>query len=482
MHAQIDLEKAKASVEKDRKHILELIRDKIGFHTVNRKVRNRLRAWVRDMIDSVVEERQEHEEGGSLEDYSSLMNTSKLSYGIFLKQAGDLHQIHGDFPAALRVYKRCLEVREKVLGLDHLYVAEIYSCIGQVLFARGSYKDALDNLMSAMRIRQKLLAKNHLQMAKTYFVLGNLLHEMGDIDEALAMMDKCLAIQKKLLGRHRETAVTYAYMGLLLGENALENGSEVGLEMARDAESILEETVGSEHPDTALCYSIVGWLLQRSDPEGALHLMKLSCNILEDALGTRHPTLQQPCCRLGELLQRQGMYEEALKWFRRALEIMEETLGGTNHIVVARVCAKINVVLQLLKEPREAQRAHEQVLAIVGAHESIPADHDLVCIYLTAGEDLFQQGDFVASFELIRRGLDVKGQMEMGRGVADLAACYAAIESQSVVFDQTESRQILEKCRRCLSSWEDSNPSGVPPPKLIGGVTTQWLEHRRRSL
>jgi hypothetical protein len=41
----IDLEKAKASVEQDRIHILALIREQMGFQKVNMLVRDRLRSW-----------------------------------------------------------------------------------------------------------------------------------------------------------------------------------------------------------------------------------------------------------------------------------------------------------------------------------------------------------------------------------------------------------------------------------------------------
>jgi hypothetical protein len=41
----IDLEKAKASVEQDRLRILKLISETMGFQTVNMLVRDRLRSW-----------------------------------------------------------------------------------------------------------------------------------------------------------------------------------------------------------------------------------------------------------------------------------------------------------------------------------------------------------------------------------------------------------------------------------------------------
>ena len=77
----INVEKAKASVEHDRGHILSLIHERIGFNVVNRQVRDRLRGWVRGVID---EWRATYEQESSQDD--------PLHYCSLLKQVGDVYE------------------------------------------------------------------------------------------------------------------------------------------------------------------------------------------------------------------------------------------------------------------------------------------------------------------------------------------------------------------------------------------------------
>jgi len=77
----INVEKAEASVEHDRGHILSLIHERIGFHVVNRQVRDRLRGWVRGVID---EWRATYEQESSQDD--------PLHYCSLLKQVGDVYE------------------------------------------------------------------------------------------------------------------------------------------------------------------------------------------------------------------------------------------------------------------------------------------------------------------------------------------------------------------------------------------------------
>lgn len=480
----VDLEKAQASVEQDRIRIHDLIRERIGFQAVNLLVRDRLRQWVRHVIDQLVQERAEHEKRSEDEEKNEdhdMMNAAKLSYCTFLKKVGDIYDLYGDFPAAHEMYKKCCDLRQDVLGFDNLDVAEAYTDLGRTLFVQGANDLSMDMYLNALRIQEKLLAKNDLDTARTYFHVGRLLQEMGDFDESMTMMQKCLAIQEEVLGKHRETAVSYTYVGLLLAESNLEDGFPQGLDAVQKARVILEESVGPSHPDSAFCYGALATLLQKCDRlEEALGLIEKCRSIQESVLGDRHPSLAKTYVTTGEIMTRKSRPEEAIKMFRRALDIFESSTGG-NHIPIARAYAYMSVTASHLERYREAAEAHENVMRTL---EKSPGslDQDLVLIYSSAGEDLYDKGNHETAVQIFRQGLDVMEAM-LGSDHPDLAAGHDAVGL--TLYSKGEYRLALEEYKRSLqikkATLEEDSPEVVEMTQLIEGVTTQWLEHRRDS-
>ena len=368
------------------------------------------------MIDSLVDLRA-REEHDPVAEVADAMHYSRLLYCKFLKQVGDVYDHYGDFPAAHKMYQKCLLLRQSVQGTDHLDVAEAFTDLGRTLFSCGSFLPSWDMYMEALRIRENH-GGDHLNTAWTYFHVGQLLQELGNMDEAKAMMERCLAIQEHL-GSDRYAAKTRSHLALLLGDSALDANQHVALEMAHEAHRILSHLAGEDHPDTAFCYGVISRILQHINVEEALSLIGQCEAIQERAHGSRHPSLFMTYTLHGDILRLQNSPEYAYEEYCKALDI------GSSPVSIARTYANMSVVASILKRYDEAVELHDGVLAILEASPHI-MDQKLVLIYSSAGEDVFDRREYSLAVVLFRRGMEVMEAM-LGKDHPDLAAAHDAV-------------------------------------------------------
>ncbi|CAB9501659.1 Kinesin light chain [Seminavis robusta] len=487
----VDLEKAKASVEQDRVRILQLIRERIGFDEVNMLVRDRLRLWVRQVIDSLVKLRESNEldnsrlgpEGDSLMGSETDIvtdKTARLDYCKFLKQVGDIYEKYGDLPSAHNMFNKCLSLKVAIQGEAHLDVADACTDLGRTLFSRGMLKSSMEMYLRAMRIRERVGGVD-ADTSSTYFLVGQLLGEMGDSDEAIAEMQKCLAMQEHL-EKHREAAFTRAHIAMLLGESNLEALRQQGLKMARSSLAALEGIwQRKNHPDIAFCYYVMANSLKESNVEQALLMINQCRTIQESVLGKRHPSLAITYNCHGDILRRQYRLHDAMEQYQNALRVYQETIGSSP-VKIARTYANMSVVASFLKSHEEATELHDGALASIES-SSEAMDQELVLIYSTAGEELFERNQHDLAVVLFRRGLDVMGAM-LGKDHPDLAAGHDAVAL--TMYSNGDYAGALHEYKRSLNIrkalLEEDSPEVVETTQLIRRTTIQILERRGSML
>jgi tetratricopeptide (TPR) repeat protein len=98
-------------------------------------------------------------------------------------------------------------------------------------------------------------------------------------------------------------------------------------ESARAALAISEDTLGKEHPLTALALvSLVAALMQQGRYDDAEPEARRSVEIWE-SIDPNHSDHTDGLRVLGQILAHKGRFDEAEPLLRRALEIAEKTLG-----------------------------------------------------------------------------------------------------------------------------------------------------------
>ena len=241
------IEDASASVAQDKKDILMLIQESIGYEGLNERVNVAL-------IESVYDSMGEYQDALTL--YMKALTIVEVAFGkdhsftaITFKKIASLHKRMENYQEALVMYKRALAILKRAFGKDHPSTSQTYNDLASVCYRMGEYQDALYVYMEVLSIRIAALGKDHPLTAEIYNNIASIYFRMGKYQEALDLHMTALAIQELVHGRnYPDTATTYHNIGLVhynLGEY------KEALDMLKKALGIREKALDRDHADTA---------------------------------------------------------------------------------------------------------------------------------------------------------------------------------------------------------------------------------------
>ena len=235
----------------------------------------------------------------------------------------------GQYDKALECYHKTLEIREKVLDVEHLDTAMTYNNIANVYKKQGCYQTALEWLQKALNVSLRILGESHPSISKTYNNIASVYSRLHEYAEALEWLHKALLICEKVLGKeHPDTATTY---NNIAGVYANQENYTNALKWYHKALIIDEKVLGKEHPDTATTYNNIAFIYSKQkDYSKALELYSKALAIREMVMGNKHPDTAITYNNIAFVYFNQGDYHMALEWFHKALEICEQVLG-TEH-------------------------------------------------------------------------------------------------------------------------------------------------------
>jgi tetratricopeptide (TPR) repeat protein len=141
----------------------------------------------------------------------------------------------------------------------------------------------------AATLYRKALAKEEEAAGKNSAGVAldmNALSKLVDAPEAISLLERALAIDRRVLGAgHAETATTEANLAGLLADTP-RNAEAIGL--ATEALKVFEQTVGPEHPRTAVAASILGYACEvKGDRPRAERMYRLALAIDQSIYGPR---------------------------------------------------------------------------------------------------------------------------------------------------------------------------------------------------
>jgi tetratricopeptide (TPR) repeat protein len=188
-----------------------------------------------------------------------------------------LYKVH-DHDSALAEFRKCVSIREKILGKDHRDTGKTYCFVGHALREKRDYSEAVGLYRSALRILVALLGQDHNHTKDVISCIddvlkakgftdpdttqylstlldsverkhrGDISFEEGEYDLALGEYKKALVIEQIEDGKHHpDTGDIYTKIGdSLVRSGQLKNASmEYG-----NALAIYASTLGGDHPDT----------------------------------------------------------------------------------------------------------------------------------------------------------------------------------------------------------------------------------------
>jgi serine/threonine protein kinase/tetratricopeptide (TPR) repeat protein len=268
----------------------------------------------------------------------------------------------GVFDRAQALLEQALDSGRRVLGPEHVRVAQTLHDLGVVRGDRGDYDAAARTLEEALAMRRKLLGPEHADVAVTLAELGRVYQDEGFNPRAEPLQREALRIRRKALGdEDRETAVSLSDLGSVLRLNGDLAGAET---LLRQSLSVNLKTRGPDHPNTsATLHALALIAAARGDYRTAEADLRRVLDVDRRALGERHPVVAMTLNNLARTLSRQGRHAEAAMALQQALDIARATLGDA-HQLVAIYTINLGAERLALHEPAAAEALLRDALAI----------------------------------------------------------------------------------------------------------------------
>ncbi|MCI8364183.1 MAG: tetratricopeptide repeat protein [Eubacterium sp.] len=212
----------------------------------------------------------------------------KLAEAYDLIEQAKEEKDKGHYFESEKMLLRARKIKEKLLGPEHLEMAEIDSELAEVYINQGRYKEAEELNQKSLSIREKVLGEEHPDTAAGYNNLAVVYESQGRYKEAEELNKKSLSIREKVLGEgHPQTAESYSNLALVYeSQGRYKKAEELHLKSIR----IKEKVLGEEHPDTVASYNNLAVVYgDQGRYKEAEELYQKSLSISEKVLGEEHP-------------------------------------------------------------------------------------------------------------------------------------------------------------------------------------------------
>jgi non-specific serine/threonine protein kinase/serine/threonine-protein kinase len=270
---------------------------------------------------------------------------------------GEVYKNLGLYGRATPLFGNALATRQRVLGNEHLEVADSLAHLGLLDFFKGDWITAERLMRQALAMRRKLLGDEHLYVAQSLSELGQLLRQketQQDVDEAERYYREALTTRRKLLGGdHPAIAQSLNNLGMVLYAS---KHNYAGAEpLLREAVEMNRRLLGEEDPEVAATTNNLALLLRdKGEYAEAEPLFRRAIAIDRKILGEGHPTIAIFLINLARLLQHKGDYAAAELQYREAIEVYRKTYPE-NHWEIATVKSLLGGCLMADHQYHEAE-------------------------------------------------------------------------------------------------------------------------------
>ena len=280
--------------------------------------------------------------------------------------AGAHHDL-GEYDAGLRLYQRCLEAREKLLGAEHPDTLATVANLGMLHRRKGHLEQAEAFLSRCLEARQRKLGPQHPATLTTLNNLALVYDDKGDSERARDCYTRCLTSKEDVLGPlHESTLSTVNNLGLLsihIGE--YEQAENL---LRRCLEARLDR-LGKQHPKSLITLNNLGLLYDKmGEHEKSKESLIRSLQGREQLLGTEHPDTLTAVDNLARHFKDRGNCEQALLLLKRALESSERLLGSVHPDTTERRDRLISLL-------SKCKRHQDAVTISQNAYRVIVAEH-----------------------------------------------------------------------------------------------------------
>ncbi|KAM0724011.1 hypothetical protein Q7P37_001002 [Cladosporium fusiforme] len=261
------------------------------------------------------------------------------------------------FPHAMIVLGLTLTDRDTVLRQGSL----LYNS-GWYAWEQGNYVYAEKMEALCVELRRKVLGLEHLETLRSMSSLALTLHSQGQYEQATKLRNQVLDIQTRVLGpEHPDTLTSISNLALTLGsQGRYDKAAELGKQVLDN----LTRVLGPEHPHTLTSISILAVTFRSQGLyDKAAELGKQVLDNRTRVLGPEHPATLNSVSNLTSMFHSLGQYEKAAELAKQVLEIRTKVLGP-EHLDTLNSMGNLAAILQSQRQDYEAAELGRQVLEI----------------------------------------------------------------------------------------------------------------------
>jgi CHAT domain-containing protein/tetratricopeptide (TPR) repeat protein len=286
--------------------------------------------------------------------------------------------------------RRKLEIRRRILGKEHPYVALDLLWLATALKERGRYADAYSELRESLAISRAQLGNDHPTVATVIDAIASAAKAMGNYAEAESLYRESLSARRRVLGaENRDVATSLNNLGLILKLRGNYSEAETAY---REALAMRRRLLGEEHEEVAGTLNNYALLLkERGDYKSAEALCRRSLAIRCAVSGEKQEGVDTGLQSLAFVLEAAGDYAAAEPLYRESLATTTRDLGK-DHPNTARALGNLARLLNARGNATEAESLQCEALRIFrmrfgqGHPDVAPALNIQAAIKMTGGD------------------------------------------------------------------------------------------------
>lgn len=262
----------------------------------------------------------------SLEIRQSLLGADHINVASIFHNQAWLYYDQGKYSIAEPLFLRSLSIRKQALGPNDLDISSSLLKLGICYISLGRYGDAEPLIAESLEIREKVLGQEHLDIGDVLLVQGNMYYHLERVAEAETLVSHSLKIAEKILGgNHPEVGhILHDLANIFIFEGKLKEAEPLFL---RSLE-ISENTYGKNYPIVADClHGLATLYIEMRRYSEAEPLIARSLEINEKLLGREHPKVAGYLHTLARLRNSQGKNSEAEDYYKESIILKEKSLG-----------------------------------------------------------------------------------------------------------------------------------------------------------
>lgn len=344
----------------------------------------------------------------------------------------------GYYRQAVVPAREALTLRESALGPKDERVAEALTTLGLVYSSLVSLVEARPLLERALAIRRSLFETDDLRVSESLTHLAAMLYAGGKFTHSMRLLEQSVQIQERTLG------TSHPDLGITLAHFAIAQRGMSQLVQARStadrAVTILRAANPARPVGLAMAVNVLGNIVGRQGNfEQARSLLLESLSLYEETKGREHPYVAGALSQLAMVESKLGHHDGALSLLKRALQITERSYGDENPEVAGNLY-EIGLVERALGNSKSSRQRFERSLEIQLA--AVDHGHPFVASTLIElAEAMRQDGDRKAAEELLQRALHIQ-ERSLGPehpAVAQTLTSLGYLEGQSNRFSSAEA-------------------------------------------